>query len=277
MDKVFLINKQKGISSYDVVSSVKRALKTRKVGHCGTLDPFADGLLIVGVNGATKIMQFLEANRKTYIATLNLGNMTDTGDCTGSIIKSLPVDVNKDQIINILKGFLGAQKQVPPMYSALKHDGVRLYELARQGIEVERVERDITIYRLDLISFKDNKIEFEVECSKGTYIRTLGEDIAKRLGTIGYLSSLQRSKIGSFSLSDAISIDDISYEKGLSILEALKDMPCIYLTDLEYNMVSNGKPAKLNSTADEVLLIKDNKPLAIYYRDNEIYRSKRGF
>ena len=202
------IDKPVGWSSFDVVRKVKRITKHKKVGHGGTLDPFASGVLIIGTESDTKKLTEITSSDKIYEAQLELGKETNTLDPEGDILctKEIP-KLKSDKITSVFKEFLGKQKQKPPMFSAKKYKGVRLYKLARKNIEVDRKDIDISIHNLELIDFSNNVIRFIVECSKGTYVRVLGKDIAKKLETVGYLSALKRTKVGDFSISDSLSID----------------------------------------------------------------------
>ena len=205
------IDKPIGWTSFDVVKKVKNITKHKKVGHGGTLDPFASGVLILGTEKDTKKLSSITNSDKSYIAELQLGKLTSTLDTEGDIIEKGTVpDLNEKKIVKVLDSFLGAQKQRPPMFSAKKHKGVRLYKLARKKIEVQRQEVDIFINDISLVSIFSNKIIFNVDCSKGTYIRVLGSDIAKSLGTIGYLTNLKRTRVGNFSIEDSLSIDKFS-------------------------------------------------------------------
>ena len=205
-----IINIDKPIdwSSFDVVKKIKSITKHKKVGHGGTLDPFASGVLIIGTENDTKKLTSITNFDKTYEASLELGKTTKTLDTEGEIIceKEVP-EIKLDLIISTLNSFLGKQKQIPPMFSAKKHKGTRLYKLARKNIEVERKEVDIVINNLELIDYNKSNLKFRVECSKGTYIRVLGKDIAEKLGTIGYLSSLKRTKVGSYLIDESLSIE----------------------------------------------------------------------
>ena len=202
------IDKPIGWTSFDVVKKVKNITKHKKVGHGGTLDPFASGVLIIGTEKDTKKLSSITNYDKSYIAELQLGKLTNTLDTEGDIIEERIVpDLNEKKIVKVLDSFLGAQKQRPPMFSAKKHKGVRLYKLARKKIEVQRDEVDITINDISLVSFLSNKIIFSVDCSKGTYIRVLGSYIAKSLGTIGYLTNLKRTRVGDFFIEDSLSVD----------------------------------------------------------------------
>ena len=205
------IDKPIGWTSFDVVKKVKNITQHKKVGHGGTLDPFASGVLVLGTDKDTKKLSSITNSDKSYIAELQLGRLTNTLDTEGDIIEEgIVPDLNEEKIVKVLDSFLGAQKQRPPMFSAKKHKGVRLYKLARKKIEVHRDEIDITINDISLVSLLSNKIIFNVDCSKGTYIRVLGSDIAKSLGTIGYLTNLKRIRVGDFSIKDSVSIDKFS-------------------------------------------------------------------
>ena len=205
------IDKPIGWTSFDIVKKVKNITKHKKVGHGGTLDPFASGVLVLGTEKDTKKLSSITNSDKSYIAELQLGKLTNTLDTEGDIIEEGTVpDLNEKKIVKVLNSFLGAQKQRPPMFSAKKHKGVRLYKLARKKIEVQRDEVDITINDISLVSLLSNKIIFNVDCSKGTYIRVLGSDIAKSLGTIGYLTNLKRTRVGDFLIEDSVSIDKFS-------------------------------------------------------------------
>ena len=202
------IDKPIGWSSFDVVKKIKNITKHTKVGHGGTLDPFASGVLIIGTESDTKKLTGITNSDKAYEAQLELGKTTNTLDSEGEIVdtKQTP-ELDSDIIKSVLNKFLGKQKQKPPMYSAKKYKGVRLYKLARKNIEVERKDVDISIHNIELVDYNKNIVRFVVECSKGTYVRVLGKDIAKKLDTIGYLSALKRTKVGDFLISDSVSID----------------------------------------------------------------------
>lgn len=246
MDGLILINKQKGFTSHDVVNVIRKKLNTKKVGHTGTLDPNATGVLPILVGKATKISKYLMEHDKTYIATIKLGEKTDTGDSEGQVIeeKSIPADLKKEDINNALQNFFGKQKQVPPMYSAIKINGKKLYEYAREGKEVKLEAREIEIYKIELLEYQNNKIKFEVECSKGTYIRTLCENIAKKLGTVGYMEELQRTKVNNFRIEDSILLDDITLENAeknmIKIEEVFKEKETIELDNKKLELFLNG-------------------------------------
>ena len=202
------INKPVNWSSFDVVKKIKNVTKHKKVGHGGTLDPFASGVLIIGTENDTKSLTRITSSDKTYEAEIELGKTTDTLDTEGKVISEMPIpNMKSNFIISTLNSFMGKQKQTPPMFSAKKHNGTRLYKLARKDIEVDRKDIDIIINNIDLIDFNENCIKFRVDCSKGTYIRVLGKDIAERLGTVGYLTALTRIKVGEHLIDDSLSIE----------------------------------------------------------------------
>ena len=249
---LLLIDKSKGISSNQALTLIKKMLNPKKIGHTGTLDPLATGLLPICLGDATKFSSFLLGENKTYEADLQLGSISSTGDAEGKIKKINSYKIPSiEKIKEILQSFLGESKQKPPMYSALKKDGISLYKLARQGIEVEREERSIVIKFIDLQSIKGDLITIKVSCSKGTYIRTLGEDIGKKLGTGAYLTSLRRVAVGKIGIHQALTLDD--YEK-LSLSEKLKkivpidyyldEFNTIKLTKIETEQMKNGQILK---------------------------------
>ena len=203
LDGVLIIDKPSGITSHDVVAKVRKALKTKKVGHTGTLDPLATGVLVVCVEKATKLVNYLTCDEKIYEVEMKLGIKTDTGDITGNIIdEDTNYKVTIKEVNEVIKSFVGKQKQIPPMYSAIKVNGQKLYELARKGIEIEREPRDIEIFDIYNIEINNELIKYTVHCSKGTYVRSLCEDIAQRLGTIGTMTNLRRIKSGQFEIEN---------------------------------------------------------------------------
>ena len=246
MDGVIIINKPKGYTSHDVVNIVRKQLNMKKVGHTGTLDPNATGVLPILVGQATKISKYLIEHKKTYIATIELGEKRDTGDSEGNIIES---DSNIKEfdisiIKQVLQSFLGKQKQIPPMYSAIKLNGKKLYEYARSGQKVKVGPREIEIYKMELIEYKNNRIEFKVECSKGTYIRTLCENIAEKLGTIGYMKELQRTSVDKFKIEDSINLEELSKDEAqkriITIENIFKEKEKVYLNGKGVELFLNG-------------------------------------
>lgn len=217
MDGIIIINKKKGCTSHDIVYKAKKIFN-KKVGHTGTLDPNATGVLPLLVGKGTEISKYLINHDKTYEAILQLGEKKDTADSEGQTIeekKITPEMLEEQNVKNVLKSFEGKQEQVPPMYSAIKVNGKKLYEYARKGEKIEIKPRKIEIYKIDLIKIDiENKtIEFKVECSKGTYIRTLCENIAEKLETVGYMKELKRTKVGEFEIEDAIKIQELENEE----------------------------------------------------------------
>ena len=247
MQGILIINKPQGYTSQDVVSKVKKILNVKKAGHTGTLDPMATGVLPVLIGEYTKLSKYLIEHDKTYVAKLKLGLKTDTGDLEGNVIEEKEFDksiLEKSNVENVLKSFLGKQKQIPPMYSAIKINGKKLYEYAREGIEVEVEPRDIELYKLNLLSIENDEIEFEVSCSKGTYIRVVCEDIAKTLGTIGTMSSLNRTIVDKFNISQAITFEE---------LESIKEDIDSRLIKME-NVFDNLPKLTLNKRKEDLFL-----------------------
>ena len=205
------INKPAGWTSFDVVKKVRGIINEKKVGHAGTLDPFATGVLILGTGSDTKKLSDISLSNKSYVADLTLGIETDTHDCDGKITSKEKIPkLSQEMVEDVLSTFIGNNKQTPPMFSAKKINGVRLYKLARQNKVVKRDPVEIKIHNIQLIKFKLPTITFEVTCSKGTYVRVLGFDIAKKLGTVGFLSSLRRIRVGSFNITESKLIEEIS-------------------------------------------------------------------
>ena len=245
MNGVLIVNKPEGITSQGTVSKIKRILNVNKCGHAGTLDPLATGVIPILIGSSTKISKYLIEHDKTYNATIKLGKQTSTGDREGEIIKTAEVpELNENKIIEVLNSFLGKQIQTPPIYSAIKVDGKKLYEYARENKVIEIPKREIEIYQIKLIKFDKpkNTITFEVDCSKGTYIRTLCEDIAIRLGTVGYMESLLRTRVDKFLLDESYTLDDI--EKGnfklIGMKEIFKEYSNIQLNSRKLELFLNG-------------------------------------
>ena len=256
MDGIILINKQKNYTSHDVVNKVKRITKS-KVGHTGTLDPNATGVLPLLLGNATKISKYLINHDKEYEVLLQLGTKTDTADAEGKIIEEKDVNIDslsEENVKKVLSTFLGKQKQMPPMYSAIKVNGKKLYQYARQGQEVEIKPREIEIYEIKLINLdkKQKQISLVVSCSKGTYIRSLCEDIADRLGTVGFMKELNRTKVGEFNIKDCVTIEEFEekYNKNdfsdiITIEEIFKENPKIELDNLNIKQYLNGVKIKV--------------------------------
>ncbi len=241
---IVIINKEAGNTSQMVVSKIKKILNVKKAGHIGTLDPLATGALPVLIGKATKLSKYLIEHDKTYIATLQLGQKTDTGDEEGKIIQEEKVKVlDEKNVKNILEQMQGKQMQAPHPYSAVKINGKKLYEYAREGKSVEIPQREIEIYTIKLIEIDDIKkqITFEVSCSKGTYIRVLCEDIAQKLGTVGFMKFLQRTKVDKFSLENAVKLEDLTEENVISVEDLCKNQyERIELNDRKLQLFLNG-------------------------------------
>lgn len=249
VDGVLLLDKPPGITSNDALQKARRLFSAEKAGHTGTLDPMATGLLPVCFGEATKFSADLLDADKTYEATLRLGVTTTTADAEGEPLETRPVSVSEADILAALPRFTGPISQVPPMYSALKRDGRPLYELARQGIEVERAARDVTIHELALLAFSGDDVSLRVSCSKGTYIRTLAEDLGKALGCGAHLTALRRTRVGPLDLSRARSLAEIEAcaEEGretllLSVDTLLQGLPVVELDASAALRFGNGNP-----------------------------------
>lgn len=210
-DGILIIDKPSGITSHDCVDLVRKRLKTKRVGHSGTLDPVATGVLVLLVGKATKLFSKFVSFDKEYEATLKLGVVTSTGDSEGKILSEKDIShLTEADVRKVFEEFVGMREQVPPMVSAIKHHGQRLYELARRGIEVERKSRPINLYELKITRMQLPEIDFFVRCSKGTYIRRLGEEIGEKLGVGGFISYIRRVSLGPFSIKEAAKIEDVN-------------------------------------------------------------------
>ena len=259
MNGILLVNKEKEYTSHDVVAIIKK-LTGEKVGHTGTLDPNATGVLPLLIGRATLISKYLINHDKVYTATLKLGIKTDTQDGVGNIIEKHDLsnlDIDDKNIKKVLKNFIGKQEQTPPMYSAIKVDGKKLYEYARNGQKVNIKPRNIEIYDIKLIKYNknENEICFEISCSKGTYIRTVCEDIAKRLNTIGYMKELERTKVGDFYISNSYTLNVIKKEEKIenliiAIEDIFKEKEKIELSNKELKLFLNGVKLKINKKDD---------------------------
>lgn len=243
MNGVVVVDKPGGITSFDVVARVRRALGERRVGHTGTLDPMATGVLPVCVGEATKLVPFLMGGAKVYEAEALLGVVTDTLDATGAVVAEAdPSGVARGQVEAILPRLTGTILQRPPMHSALRVDGRRLYELARKGVEVERAARPVRVDALELLRWDPPRLALRVRCGKGTYIRSLVADLGAALGPGAHLTALRRTRVGPFSLADAVTLDTIGPEtRLLTPAEALADHTAVALDDLQVRDVRAGK------------------------------------
>ena len=249
MDGVLVIDKPEGISSSDVCLRVKRVLRARKAGHLGTLDPLATGVLPVCLNQATKLVQFLMHQDKVYDADMELGVETDTQDCQGTIVRRAAVaGITPARVAAVLAHFTGRQQQLPPMYSALKRNGVPLYRLARRGEQVERPERCITISELTVCDIALPRVSIHVACSAGTYVRTLCHDIGQALGCGAHMTALRRVRSGPFSIADAVQLEDLGSDAGRELARqhlvdtatALCGLPCVTVDAATARRMRNG-------------------------------------
>jgi len=253
LDGIIIVNKPKGITSFDVIRKLKKILRTKKIGHTGTLDPLASGVMLVCVGKSTKLAQDLEAKDKVYIADFDIGYATDTYDTEGKKIAENHIEVSKENLIEATKKFLGSIKQVPPMYSAIKMDGKKLYDLARKGIEVERSERDVKIEYINILNFGENKAQIQTKVSKGCYIRSLIYDIGKDLGTYATMTELLRTAVGDYSLEQAYTLEEIenlitkNNFEFLKTVEEIFNYPIYKLnSEKEFTLFKNGNTVKIN-------------------------------
>ena len=269
MDKIIAIDKPKDYTSRDIVNIVSKKLNTKKVGHTGTLDPLATGILVICTNKYLKLVENLMNHDKEYIAEVELGIETDTLDITGNILNKKDKEINKEELVKVLDSFLGKSIQEVPKYSAVKVNGKKLYEYARNNIEVELPKKEIEIYSIELLDFNNNNNKFTFKChvSKGTYIRSLIRDIGYKLDTYACMTNLRRTKLGKVTLEDINTLNDIENNNikelyPIDILELDKE---IITDDKIITKIKNGCKLKKNINSNEILFIdKDNNILAIY-------------
>lgn len=267
MNGVIILNKPANITSRDVINQLTKILNTKKIGHTGTLDPIATGVLVICIGKYTKLCEVLTSTYKEYIATIKLGLKTDTLDITGNILNKEEIpNLREIQIINVLESFLGKSIQTTPIYSAVKINGKKLYEYAREGKEIELPKREIDIQKIELLSYKNNEITFKTTVSKGTYIRALIDDICTKLNVIGTMSSLIRTKQGNFSLENAYTIEEIAKKNYhlLTLEEVLNDYEKINIDDNLFEKVKNGAIITRTFKEEKACLVYKNKIIAIY-------------
>lgn len=281
MNGIIIVDKPKTWTSHDVINKIKRLLKTKKIGHAGTLDPDATGVLVVLLNGATKLSDYLMADNKEYIFEVIIGSSTDTEDASGVVVeeKSVSEFGNVDEI---LKNLIGPLKQVPPMYSSVHHQGRKLYEYAREGQIIKRDAREVEIFdlkRISEINYENDKAKFSAiaRVSKGTYIRTLAVEIGNRLNFPAHMGELQRTVSGNFNIKNAVTINDIELGnfKIIPMIEALSQYKNINVSKNDYDKVMNGKTLLLDCKDDLVVISHNNEMIAIYERDGFGYKAKR--
>lgn len=271
MDKLLVVNKEKNLTSRDVVNNLTKIFNTKKIGHTGTLDPIATGVLVCLFGKYTKLVDLLTSLDKEYIAEIKLGIKTDTGDITGSIIENKSFNITKDNIIKVFEKFPQKYEQTVPKYSAVKINGKKLYEYARNNIEIELPKREVSIFSLELIDYEKDIIKFKTHVSKGTYIRSLIEDICEKLGTIGTMNNLIRTKQGGFDIEDSFILDDIKNGnfKFQNIHEFLK-YPSIEINDELIKIIKNGGRIKnIYNVQDKAIFTYQGEDIAIYETNNE--------
>ena len=275
MDGIILINKEKGITSRDLVNKVCKKLNTRKVGHTGTLDPLATGLMVLCAFDGCKLVELLTGHDKDYIAKVKLGIKTDTYDITGNILEEKDYSLNKETLINTLNSFNGTYMQEVPVYSSIKVNGKKLYEYARSNIDVELPKHQVSISNIKLLDFNKDFFTFSVTVSSGTYIRSLINDIGNRLGILMTMEELTRTRVGNYYLKDATNVDDL---KIIPIIDALDIFKVEVNDDNFEKKISNGVKIKNIYGKDMVMFIKNNQVISIYQEiGNNIMQSYRVF
>lgn len=270
------VYKETNMTSFDVIKIIRKHFNTKKIGHTGTLDPIATGVLICCLDSSTKLVSILQSQTKEYIAEIKLGIKTDTEDITGTIIDTKPFTLNEDIITKVLTSFIGEYLQEVPLYSAVKINGKKLYVYGRHKETVTLPKRNVHIYNINLISFKEDIIKFKVTVSKGTYIRSLINDICTKLNTVGTMYSLCRTKQGIFSVEDSNKIDDILKDnyKTISYDDIFNSYYKVNLTAEEYFKVSNGQHMPNIYNQDEVIFMYNNKYIALYENIDNILKIK---
>lgn len=276
MEGVVVIDKPSGMTSHDVVARVRKMLRTKKVGHGGTLDPDATGVLVVGVGKATRFLSYAQAAPKSYDATVRLGASTSTQDASGEILDQRDVTVSEEDVRDALAGFVGRIQQVPPMVSAVRVGGERLYKKALRGEEVERPPREVTIYEAELREARledASEVDISVRCSGGTYVRTLAHDLGAALGCGAHLVRLRRTASGGFGLEEAVELDAVDEASLRPLAEVVRDLPAIELRDDEAKSILNGRPLGSeragDSDANLFALVAEGRLLGVYRRDDD--------
>lgn len=277
MDGILCINKPANMTSFDVCAQLRRKFHC-KVGHTGTLDPMATGVMIITLGKSTKLVQYLTHAKKTYQAVCRLGVKTNTGDIWGEVIERSPVpEFSKEQIIEILDSLVGKSMQLPPMISAVKIDGKKLYEYARKNQVVEVPLRPIEVFTVRLDGIRENELVFTIDVSAGTYIRTICEDIGIRLNTVATLSGLQRLAVEDISINQTMELDEVLNDAKIMFIDplfALKKYRQITVEDPTF--IYHGKKVDLPYQDDRILFVFNNEPLAFYKKEDNLYRSERG-
>lgn len=268
---VLIVNKPQGLTSRDVVNKLNRIFETKKIGHTGTLDPLATGVLVVAIGSYTKLVKELTSLDKEYIAEIKLGIKTDTGDVTGNILEeNNNFNITNEDILNVFNSFPKKYEQTVPKYSAVKINGKKLYEYAREGINIELPKRQVNIYSLELLEYNNDIIKFKTHVSKGTYIRTLIEDICTQLNALGTMNSLIRTKQGKFKIEDSIELDDIKPDTKLLTSRNVLIIKDYEVDEKLYNLVINGNKLNLNLEDGYYNVTYNNKDVALYnFKYNE--------
>lgn len=266
LNGILIVDKPKGVTSRDVVNKVGKILGTNKIGHTGTLDPLATGVLVLCIGKATKLVELLTSTEKEYVAKVQLGVLTDTLDIDGNIIKEGKYTIKEENLIDVLNSFLGEYDQEVPAYSAVKINGKKLYEYAREGKKINLPKRKVNIRTIKLLQFDGSSYGFKVVVSKGTYIRSLIRDINEKLDIIGSMSELRRTKQGSFDIKNAYTIEQIERGKYnmLSITDVLKSKRCIEIDNFMYKKIINGQLLDNIYSENEVVFTFNNEAVAIY-------------
>ena len=287
MNGIILVDKPQGWTSHDVVAKLRGIYQQRRIGHSGTLDPMATGVLAVFLGRGTRAVELCENDEKEYVAELLLGIVTNTQDITGEVLEQHPVEVSRQQLEAVLEQFLGPQQQIPPMYSAVKIGGKKLYELARKGQSVERKPRSIVIHELELCDFDGKTARIRVVCSKGTYIRTLCHDIGAALGTGGCLSSLRRTRAGRFAIDDCVTMEQIQQARDqnahMAFLRSVDSLfsgcPAVYLGEKEALRCKNGAENAVSGMPDGTYRVygPENEFLMLGQCQNGVLRTVKSF
>lgn len=270
MNGFLIVNKKKNMTSRDVVNIISKKLKTKKVGHTGTLDPLATGVLVIAVNKALKLVEDITALNKEYIAEVSLGIKTDTLDITGEVLEEdKNIDIDENKLIEVLNSFVGKYKMTVPKYSAVKVNGKKLYEYARNNIDVELPTKEVFINSIELLRYDVDKFSFKCNVSKGTYIRSLIDDICKKLGVLGTMSNLKRIKQGDFDIENSIEIDDVNEDTNFISMKEVLKIPLIEVDDELLNKIKNGQKLLNIYNYDKLGFTYNNELISIYITDEK--------
>lgn len=275
---IVLVDKPKGMSSHDAVYRLRRALGIRKIGHAGTLDPLATGLLVMAVGDATRFLPYLTTNPKTYRGAAQLGRSTTTQDSEGETVEEFPcAHVGYDEVAAACSEMTGQIRQVPPMYSAVKVGGKRLYKMARQGVELDRQTREVLVSQFSCLSYDRGRFEFEVTCSSGTYVRTLVHDLGANLGVGAHMTELRRLRAGAFDVAAAKPPEEVTADDVLPLEQALAPLPCVPVPPIAVAKARNGNDVALHIEVDgdTVCLLDDGEVFAIAKRMGSFWRPIR--